>query len=271
MAASSPSAAVYAGGAAPRRWRWPARAAAVIFAAVLLYPFTGLVAHVGPWLWTGAAGADALSSLRVSLLLTALAMVVVVAAGTPLAIYIRRATRWERLAWQAMLLVSMLLPALALGILLTLSLRPESAVGALLWRLGLATSNSGAAFVITQVYVSIGYYVLAAVAALEAVPAGVEDQAALLGLRPRQVFARVTLPLALSGFVVALSLAWARAIGEFGAVVVTAYYPAGMPVQLWMDLQSRGLGAVLPLLVLFLLVALPLPLAAHLAARRRHA
>lgn len=268
MAAAS-TVAPYAGTPAVRRW--PARVAAFGFLILLLYPFSGLAARVGTWKWGGAAGADALASVRVSLLLTALAMVVVVALGTPLALYLRRCARWERLAWQAALLLSMLLPALALGILLTLALRPEGALGALLWRLGLVTSNSAFAFVVTQVYVSIGYYVLAAVAALDAMAPGLEEHAALLGLRPRAVFARVTLPLALPGLVVALSLAWARAIGEFGAVVVTAYYPAGMPVQLWIDLQSRGLGAVLPLLVIFLLVALPLPLAAHLTARRRHA
>ncbi|MGH9518996.1 MAG: ABC transporter permease subunit [Terriglobales bacterium] len=253
------------------QWRWSARLAALAFAVVLLYPFTGLTTRVGPWQWHGAARADALAAVEVSLLLTAIAMLAVVALGTPMALYIRRAARWERLAWQTLLLVSMLLPALALGILLTLSLRPESVIGGLLLELGLAPSNSAFAFVITQVYVSIGYYVLAAVAALEAIPAGLEEQAALLGLRPRQVFARVTLPLAFSGLMVALSLAWARAIGEFGAVVVTAYYPAGMPVQLWVDLQSRGLGAVMPLLAAFLLVALPLPVAALAWSRRRHA
>ncbi len=42
---------------------------------------------------------------------------------------------------------------------------------------------------------------------------------------------------------VALSIAWVRAFGEFGAVVVTAYYPSGMPVQLWVNLQSFGLPA----------------------------
>ncbi|MGH9488836.1 MAG: ABC transporter permease subunit [Terriglobales bacterium] len=254
-----------------RARRWLARLAALAFAALLLYPFSGMNAGVGPWQWTGAAGADALASVRTSLLLTALAMLAVIVLGTPMALYIRKAARWERLAWQAVLLLSMLLPALALGILLTLSLRPEAAVGALLWRFGLVTSNSAAAFVITQVYVSIGYYVLAAVVALESIPPGAEQQAALLGHRPGRVFVRITLPLALPGLVVALSLAWARAIGEFGAVVVTAYYPAGMPVQIWVDLQSRGLGAVMPLLLIFLLVALPLPLAAHILARRRHA
>ena len=95
--------------------------------------------------------------------------------------------------------------------------------------------------------------------------------AALLGLRPWQVFRRVTFPLARLGFAAAVSLAWVRALGEFGAVIVTAYYPSGMPVQIWINLQDAGMPAVMPLLVVFLLTALPLPWVIHLLAQRRHA
>src|SRR6266700_3142357 len=133
-------------------------------------------------------------------------------------------------------------------------------------------TNSAPAFVSTQVYVGMGYYVLGAVAAFDAVPLTLQKQAALLGFAPWKVFLRVTLPLSRLGLAVALSIAWVRAIGEFGAVVVTAYYPAGMPVQLWVNLQSFGLPAVMPLMVVFLAVALPLPWLVHvLAQRRRHA
>ncbi|HUX68094.1 MAG TPA: ABC transporter permease subunit [Terriglobales bacterium] len=253
---------------APPRRPW-AHLAAGVFALLLLYPLTGMLARVGRWQWGGQIGAASLASIRVSLLLTALAMLIVVAVGTPAALYIRRASRRARAWWQAALLLSILLPALALGILLTLALRPEGVVGGLLLRLGMATSNSPAAFVLTQVYVSLGYYVLGALVALDAIPPALEQQAALLGLRAGQVFARVTLPLARLGLAAALSLAWVRAIGEFGAVVITAYYPAGMPVQLWIHLQSFGLPAVMPLLLAFLLAALPLPLLLHLLAQGR--
>jgi molybdate/tungstate transport system permease protein len=94
-----------------------------------------------------------------------------------------------------------------------------------------------------------------------------ELTAALLGLRPLQVFRRVTFPLAKLGLAAALSLAWVRALGEFGAVIVTAYYPSGMPVQIWVNLQDAGMPAVLPLLVVFLLTALPLPWLIHLLAQ----
>jgi molybdate/tungstate transport system permease protein len=252
--------------------RWLARGGAALFALALLYPFTALFARIGPWQWGEDVRGPALSSVRVSLLLTGCAMVMIVAMGTPVAAYIARCRTRERLLWQAVLLVPILLPPLALGILLTLAFGPYGAVGKFLEHFGIMMTNSAAAFVSTQVYVGMGYYVLGAVAAFDAVPVMLEKQAALLGLAPWKVFLRVTLPLSRLGLAVALSIAWVRAIGEFGAVVVTAYYPSGMPVQLWVNLQSFGLPAVMPLLVVFLAAALPLPWLVHvLAQRQRHA
>lgn len=195
-------------------------------------------------------------------------MVFVVALGTPMAVYVSRASGKERALWQAVLLVSVLLPPLALGILISLAFGPH-ALGPFLAYFGLRLSNTPLAFVVTQVYVSIGYYVLAAIAALDAVPVALEHQAALLGLDPWRVLMRVTLPLARLGLTVALSLAWVRALTEFGAIVVTAYYPAGMPVAIWTSLENFGLPAVMPLLVVFLVTALPLPWLAHVLAQRR--
>jgi molybdate/tungstate transport system permease protein len=252
--------------------RWIARAGAALFALALLYPFTALLARIGPWQWSDDVRGPALASVRVSLVLTGFAMVIIVAVGTPVAAYIARCSTRERLWWQAVLLVPILLPPLALGILLTLAFGPYGVVGSWLEHLGLRMTNSAAAFTVTQVYVGMGYYVLGAVAAFDAVPAILQKQAALLGLTPMKVFLRITLPLSRLGLAVALSIAWVRAIGEFGAVVVTAYYPSGMPVQLWVNLQSFGLPAVMPLLIVFLAVALPLPWLVHvLAQRKRHA
>jgi molybdate/tungstate transport system permease protein len=251
---------------------WIARSGAALFALALLYPFTALLARIGPWQWGADVRGPALASVRVSLLLTGVAMLVIVAVGTPVAAYIARCSTRERLVWQAILLVPILLPPLALGILLTLAFGPYGSLGAVLERLDMRLTNSAAAFILTQVYVGMGYYVLGAVAAFDAVPAILQKQAALLGLAPAKVFLRVTLPLSRLGLALALSIAWVRAIGEFGAVVVTAYYPSGMPVQLWVNLQSFGLPAVMPLLVVFLAVALPLPWLVHvLAQRKRHA
>jgi molybdate/tungstate transport system permease protein len=251
--------------------RWLSRIGALLFAVALLYPLTAFFAHIGTWQWNGEVREPAIASVRVSLVLTGWAMVIIIGIGTPMAAYIVRCGFTERLAWQAILLLPVLLPPLALGILLSLAFGPHGAVGAWLQRFGIVMTNSATAYITTQVYVGIGYFVLGAVAAIDAVPAMLQKQAALLGLSPWRVFWRVTLPLARLGLAVALSITWIRTISEFGAVMVTAYYPSGMPVQLWVNLQSFGLPAVMPLLVVFLVVALPLPWLVHvLAQRHRH-
>jgi molybdate/tungstate transport system permease protein len=241
------------------------RAATVLFAIALLYPLAGLLVPVGAWRWGDSSTLDA---VRVSLVLTSVAMIVVIALGTPMALAIARSAARARLVWQAILLVSVLVPPLALGILISLAFGPH-ALGAYFDRVGLKMTNTPLAFVVTQVYVSIGYYILAAVAAIEAVPAELRVQAGLLGANRWNTFWRVTFPIARLGLTVAVSLAWVRALTEFGAVVVTAYYPAGMPVAIWTGLENFGLPAVMPLLVVFLLTALPLPWLAHVFAQRR--
>ncbi len=80
--------------------------------------------------------------------------------GTPVAAYIARCSTRERLWWQAILLVPILLPPLALGILLTLAFGPYGSLGATLEHLGIRMTNTPAAFILTQVYVGMGYYVL---------------------------------------------------------------------------------------------------------------
>src|SRR5689334_15662031 len=100
------------------RRHWIARIGATLFAAVLLYPFTALFTRIGPWQWEPEIRGPALASVRISLALTALAMVIIVAAGTPVAAYIADCRSRERLMWQAILLIPILLPPLALGILL---------------------------------------------------------------------------------------------------------------------------------------------------------
>ena len=114
---------------------------------------------------------------------------------------------------------------------------------------------------------------LGAQAAFASVEPRLEQQAGLLGDRPRRVFRRVTLPLAAPGLAMALSIAWARAMGAFGAVIIIAYHPYGIPLQIYTTLQETGLPSALPYALVLLVVALPLPLAAYIwsarAARRR--
>ena len=175
--------------------------------------------------------------------------------------------------WEAGVLCSLLLPPLVIGLLLIFMVGPYTPIGELLGHLNLSATNTFLALCIAEVYESAPYYVLSAQAAFSGVDPRLEQQAQLLGDRPSRAFRRVTIPLATPGLAMGLSVAWARAMGAFGAVIIIAYHPFGIPLQIYTTLQETGLASALPFALVLLVVALPLPLAAYIwsarAERRR--
>jgi molybdate/tungstate transport system permease protein len=234
--------------------------------AFLTVPLFGLLTG-GNWLHAAMSGDD-VRSIFVSLAGGSVALGLIGCFGTPLALYLARSrTRRSALA-EALVLIPMLMPTLAIGILLAAFYGPAAPVGASFARLGVALTNTPAAFVLAALYAALPTYVIAARAALAEVPVELEDVARTLGQSGAKVFFRVSLPLARRGLAAALALAWVRAMGEFGIVLIIAYFPQGMPVRLWVDVQELGISAVFPLLATFLAAALPLPLWLGLRARR---
>lgn len=230
-------------------------------------PLFGLVTG-GDWRNASLSGDD-IRAIMTSLLGGGTAMALIALVGTPFALFLARARGRFGAVAEAAVLIPMLMPTLALGILLAAFYGPAAPAGVAFARIGLVLTNTPAAFVLAAVYAALPTYIVAARAALAEVPPELEAVARTLGDTPLRVFFRVTLPLAQRGLAAALALCWVRALGEFGIVLIIAYHPAGMPVQLWTDVQDEGIAAVFPLLAAFLAVALPLPLWLGLRARRR--
>jgi len=230
----------------------------------LLGPVIALLTHLS---WSAISSAlsapGALDPLVVSLESGAVTLAVLLLLGTPLAWMLARGTLPFPRVWEAGVLCSLLLPPLVIGLLLIFMIGPYTPIGQLLAHVNLSTTNTFLALVIAEVYESAPYYVLGAQAAFSGVDPRLEQQAELLGDRPRRVFRRVTLPLAAPGLTMALAVAWARAMGAFGAVVIIAYHPFGIPMQIYSTLQVTGLASALPFALVLLVVALPLPLAAN--------
>ena len=242
--------------------------AAVIWIA-LLGPVITLLAHLS-WSQVSAALSvpGALDPLVTSVESGVITLAVLLVLGTPLAWKLARGSLPFPRLWEAGVLCSLLLPPLVIGLLLIFMVGPYTPIGELLGHVHLSATNTFLALVIAEVYESAPYYVLGAQAAFAAVDPAIEEQAALLGDRPSRVARRVTLPLAAPGLAMALAVAWARAMGAFGAVVIIAYHPYGIPLQIWTTLQETGLPTALPFALVLLVVALPLPLAAYIWSAR---
>jgi len=259
------SAALHAADGLPR-----ARAPALVGAITLLLiagPFIALV-FATDWRGLHFAPGDG-GAIAVSLVYSLIALVFVVLFGTPLAWWLARHVFRGKWVFDALLLLALLTPPLAMGILLAILVGPYGAVGSLAARAGVELTNVPAAFVLAQFYGALPYYVVAARAAFEGVPRELEHISLTLGKSPWMTFWLVSLPLARLGLATGIALAWVRALGEFGIVLILAYYPQGIPVKLWVNLQDIGLPSVYPLLWVFFLVAMPLPLILGLASRRQ--
>jgi molybdate transport system permease protein len=109
--------------------------------------------------------------------------------------------------------------------------------------------------VLAQVFVALPFLVLTVEGALRATDRRYEDAAATLGANPLRVFSRVTLPLVAPGIAAGAVLAWARALGEFGATITFAGNFPGttrtMPLEVYLALETDA-GAALLLSVLLL-------------------
>jgi len=208
-------------------------------------------------------------AIGVSLAYSLISLVLIIALGTPLAWWLARHSFRGKWALEAIILLALLTPPLAMGILLSTLYGPYGPVGSVMDRAGVELTNSVPAFVLAQFYGALPYFVVAARAAFEGVPRELEHIALTLGKSPWQTFWLVSMPMARLGLAAGIALAWVRALGEFGTVLIVAYYPQGIPVKLWVNLQDIGLSAVYPLLWVFFLVAMPIPLILGLASRRQ--
>jgi molybdate/tungstate transport system permease protein len=240
----------------------------------LLGPVIALLSHLS-WnsITKSLTAPGALDPLLISVESGLVTLAVLFVICTPLAWMLARGKLPFPRVWETGVLCSLLLPPLVIGLLLVFLVGPYTPIGSLLADLHQSATNTFLALVIAEVYESAPYYILGAQSAFAGVEPRLEQQAGLLGDRPRRVFRRVTLPLAAPGLAMSLSIAWARAMGAFGAVVIIAYNPMGIPLQIFTTLQETGLASALPYALVLLVVALPLPLAAYIwsarAGRRR--
>lgn len=207
-----------------------------------------------------------------SLRVAAIALVIVGPLGVLLAwIQARRRYPLHGLV-DALVLLPLVLPPSVVGFLLVLVFGRRGLLGHALAAIDLRLVFSPAAAVLASAVVALPILVKTLQPALEAVPRELEAVGRSLGLGPMALFLRVTLPASWRGLVAGLVLAFARAVGEFGATLMFAGNIPGrtntMPLEIFAAYQAgddRRAGLYVAVLTgLSLLVVL---LAARLSPR----
>ena len=95
--------------------------------------------------------------------------------------------------------------------------------------------------VLAQTFCAAPFLIVAARSAFGAVDPAMLDVASTLGHSEFSRFRRVALPIAAPGIRAGMLLAWLRAFGEYGAVIVLAYHPFSLPVYTYNQFSGAGL------------------------------
>jgi molybdate transport system permease protein len=235
---------------------WFALLVAGITVAFIVLPLVGLVRHV-PWstLWDELSAPEATAALRLSVICSLWATVLAVAFGVPLAWVLARVTFPGRSLVRALVLLPMVLPPVVGGVGLFYAFGRDGVIGQYLYSwFGIQLTFSTAGVVMAETFVAMPFLVITVEAALRSMDRRYEDAASTLGAGRLTVFRRVTLPLIVPGLIAGAALAWARALGEFGATITFAGNIQGRtqttPLAVYLLLETKpdvavGLSIVL--------------------------
>jgi molybdate transport system permease protein len=240
--------------------RWLLASAGGVLALFLMVPMLALVLHTTPMNIQAAWASDVLrAAMRLSLMTTLVSTVLVVLLGTPLAwVLVHQPTRAS--SWLSTLLqVPVVMPPAVAGIALLFAfghrgLLPTSIV------------FSMGAVIMAEVFVAAPLYLQHMQSAFRQVNSNVVLVARSLGATPWMLFTRIAIPMALRGLVAAAAMAWARALGEFGATLMFAGNMQGrtqsMPLAIYTMLET-DVPAAQAASVLMMMMALVVLVAVH--------
>lgn len=208
----------------PPRPPVPVLVLAGIAIAFFALPFLGLLWRV-PWgsAWSLLTDPASLTALRLSIECSVVAAVLSLVLGVPLSWVLARHSFPGRRLLRALCLLSLVLPPVVAGVALFAAFGRRGMLGGPLsdW-FGLHLPFTTAGVVMAQTFVAMPFLVLTVEAALRGVDHRPEDAARTLGASSWTVLRRVTLPAIRPALIAGTVLAWARALGEFGATITFA-------------------------------------------------
>lgn len=195
-------------------------------------------------------------SLRTSIAATVLCLLL----GVPLALVLARTRFPGQGLVRSLAVLPLVLPPVVAGIALLHTFGRRGLLGHTLEVAGLRIAFSTTAVVLAQAFVAMPFLVLSLEGALRTVGQRYDEVAATLGASPTTVLRRITLPLLAPALASGTVLAFARALGEFGATITFAGSLQGvtrtLPLEIYLQREVDADAAVALSLVLVVVSAL---------------
>lgn len=192
---------------------------------------------------------DVMRSIWLSIYTAGSAAIISLAFGTPLAYFLARTHFKGKRFVESIIDLPIVIPHPVIGIAILSVAGKNHPIGQLLNELGIRIMGSVTGIITVLTFVGLPFYINAVKDGFEGVPQRLENVSRSLGASMFSTFFRITFPLAWRSVVVGFIMCSARAISEFGAVVIIAYHPMIAPVMIYERFEGYGLKYSQPVAV----------------------
>jgi molybdate transport system permease protein len=216
-------------------------------------------------------------AVALSLRIATVATLVALPFGIAIALLLARTNFWGKSLLDAIVYLPLVLPPVVTGYLLLITLGRRAPVGAFLAdHFGIVFSFRWTGAALACGVMAFPLMVRAIRLSIEAIDRRLEDAAATLGANRTWLFLTITLPLALPGIIAGMMLAFARALGEFGATITFVSNIPGETQTISAAIYTLtqvpgGDAAALSLVIVSIIISLAALIASEWFARRAQA
>ncbi|MFH1153329.1 MAG: ABC transporter permease [Pseudomonadota bacterium] len=214
---------------------------------------------------------DVVMAITRSILTSLSAALISFCLGTPLAYLLARKHFFGKKLVEGIIDLPIMIPHPVVGIAILSLAGRNNPFGRLLGELGIQIMGTVTGIITVLVFVGLPFYINTVKAGFESVPIRLEKASRTLGAGELTTFFRITVPLTWRYMVVGFIMCTARAISEFGAVVIVAYHPMTAPVMIYERFTAYGLKYSQPIAVWLIAISFLLFLGLRFFSRSIHA
>lgn len=236
---------------------WISVSCGIVIGAFIVLPLIQLLTSPSVGMLRESIGdRDVVRSIWLSIYTAGLAALISFVFGTPLAYLLARYDfRGKRLV-EGLIDLPIAIPHPVVGIAILSVAGKNHWFGQILADLGVRIMGSVTGIVTVLTFVGIPFYLNATKSGFEAISPRLEKVSRSLGASMFSTFARITFPLAWRSMLIGIIMCSARAISEFGAVVIVAYHPMIAPVLIYERFEAYGLKYSQPVAVWLVSISL---------------
>jgi len=199
---------------------------------------------------------DVVRSIWLSVYASGTAALISFLFGTPLAYLLARTQFRGKRMIESIIDLPIVIPHPVVGIAILSVAGRNHWLGQALTDLGIQIMGSATGIITVLTFVGLPFYINTVKAGFEGISPRLEKVSRSLGASMSSTFFRITFPLAGRSMIIGLIMCMARAISEFGAVVIVAYHPMIAPVMIYERFEAYGLRYSQPVAVWLVLVCL---------------